>query len=109
MVEVINPAAFRERLTIQAPSVTKDGRGQAITTFADWQTVWAKVKETASAENDNANRLQGVKNYAVTIRHFSGITLKHRLLYNGNTLDITSLVNQGRNQYIEITAISREK
>ena len=97
------------RITIQQATTTKDGRGQAVTTYTNWCEVWAKVDETSATETDSANRQQGVRNYTVTIRHRDGLTMKNRLLYNSNPMEITSITNQGRKQYIEISAVKREK
>ena len=98
-----------KRITIQSPVFTTDSRGQAVTSFVNLATVWANVEETGSSEAEQTNRMQGTRNYAITIRYMANLTAKNRIVYGTNNLEITSLTTKGRNQYIEIIAVSREK
>lgn len=97
------------RIIIQSPIFTTDTRGQAVTTFADTATVWANVEETGANEAEQANRLQGSRNYTIIIRYRASLTAKNRIVFGTTNLEITGLTTKGRNQYIEISAVSREK
>lgn len=109
MVNAINPAQFDQRITIQVGSQSKGPSGQALTTYADLCQAWAKVEENGAGEQQQGNGLNGVRNITVTLRYIDNITMRNRILHDGRTLDITGVTAVGRKQYLEISAVMREK
>lgn len=97
------------RITIQSQTKRIDGLGQAISDYADEQTVWANIKQTGSGEGEEANRLQGSRSFVITVRHYATLSNRHRIRLNTDILEITGITNTGRRQFTQITAISREK
>lgn len=92
---------LRERVTIQAESVTKGASGEELKEWGDEATVWAQVIPGASSERFLASAGQRVAEvtHTVRIRFRTGITPKMRILWETNRiLEIISVVDpDGRN------------
>ena len=89
---------LRERVEIQAATVTRGDFNEEILTWATSATVWAKVVERGGREPMAADRPVMVVSYEVTIRSGQTVTHKYRLLWRGKTLamdTVTPLVAQG--------------
>ncbi|MBN2744519.1 MAG: phage head closure protein [Marinilabiliaceae bacterium] len=96
-------------LTIQQPTRTTSSMGQPVTTFADVATVWARIEETGASEATEANRAQSIYSARVTIRHYPDITMRHRLMIDGQPHEITGIQNTGRRQFSILTVIRRDQ
>ena len=89
---------MRERVEIQAASMTRGDFNEEILAWATTATVWAKVVERGGREPIAADRPVMLVSYEVTIRAGQTVTHKHRLLWRSKTLGIdtvTPLVAQG--------------
>lgn len=98
MADDIAIGKLRERVEIQAATVTRGDFNEEILTWATTATVWAKVVERGGREPLLADRPVMVVSYEVTIRSCPTVSHKHRLLWRGKTLGIdtvTPLVAQG--------------
>jgi len=102
-------ASLDTPVIVQKATRTVDGSGQAVTSFTDEATVWAKVEDTGASEAEEANRIQGLRSVRVTVRYYAGLTMRHRLLIGGLIHDITGIANVGRNEQTIINAVTREQ
>lgn len=87
---------LRERVTIQAESVTRDASGEELLAWVDETTVWASVTPGASSERFLASAGQRVAEvtHTVRIRYKTGITPKKRLLWESTRiLEILSVID----------------
>jgi SPP1 family predicted phage head-tail adaptor len=92
---------LRHRVAIQARTVTQDGYGATVATWATAATVWASVEPLSGREAWQAQSVRPDVTHTVTIRAYDGLTPKHRLLFDGRTLEIESVVNlEERNRYM---------
>lgn len=74
---------LRERVTIQAETVTRDASGEELLAWGDEATVWASVTPGASNERYLASAGQRVAEvtHTVRIRYKTGLTPKKRLVW----------------------------
>ncbi|KAA9357234.1 phage head closure protein [Larkinella humicola] len=89
----------------QRPTETKSGSGQVIDTFEDLPAIWAaRTDETGGADEkvEGSKRLTAVSLVTFTIRYRSDITVKWRLVSDGDTFDIQHIAPVGRNHLLAI-------
>lgn len=87
---------LRERVTIQAESVTRDASGEELLTWAEVATVWASVTPGASNERFLASAGQRVAEvtHTVRLRFKTGLTPKMRLIWESTRiLEIISVID----------------
>lgn len=95
---VAGAGELRERVEIQAATVTRGDFNEEVLTWTTAATVWAKVTERGGREPLAADRPVMVVSYEVTIRSGPTVTHKHRLVWRSKTLGIdtvTPLTAQG--------------
>lgn len=90
---------LRERVTIQAATVTQDSYGEPIETWANLATnptVWANVGSRASGERfiSGAEQVQASVSHTVRIRYRADVTVLMRLIWRTNrTLQIENVID----------------
>lgn len=102
-------ASLDTPVIIQKATRTVDGSGQAVTSFANEATVWAMVEDAGASESEEANRIQGLRTFRVTVRYYGGLTMRHRLFIDNTVHDITGIANVGRNEITIINTVTREQ
>jgi SPP1 family predicted phage head-tail adaptor len=89
----MNAGSLRKRLIIQASTDTQSASGAYTKTWATLATVWANVVQTSGMTEDSGGSVHADKTYTVTIRYYSGVTPKNRLLWGSRILNIDSVIN----------------
>ena len=91
----MNPGKLNRRVVIQARTLTKDGTGSRVETWADSATVWAEAvtQKGREATLADADRTQDTRQFR--IRHRALTTTDHRLLYQSRFYDITGITEEG--------------
>ncbi len=84
---------LRDRVTLQAGAHTDDGVGGRTESWTTVGTLYAQVLPTGGRERLEAGSMRGVQGWRVTLRYRSGVTVAHRLLWNGTPLDIQSVAD----------------
>lgn len=84
-----------QRVTLQSRSPGLDAYGQQKSTWEDVATVWAEVTPQAGAEPTKSGAQREVAHYTAVIRYRSGTAPAMRLLFNGQVLNIQSVVDEG--------------
>ncbi len=105
----MNIGKLRHRVTVQQMTETRDTTGEVIETWTDVATRWAYVEPMRSSEKDKRG-IEAVENtYKVTLRYQAGlVTTARRLVYNGQLLDIESVINVNEaNTTYEVTCRGR--
>lgn len=108
---MINAGELNQRITLQQKTTTRNAIGEAVVTWSDVATVWAKVMPLRGNAFYAANQEQHVVDARFMIRERSGLSVGMRLLWKGQPYDITNLI-PGTDQYqdtIEINAINGVK
>ncbi len=98
--------AMRHRLVLQQEVKTADGGGGHGKTWSTYATVWGRLEPLSGAERLRAERLESPVTHRVTIRHRSGVTAAHRILFGTRAFNIASVRNPDeRGRFLEIWAI----
>ena len=108
---MINAGELNQRITLQQKTTTRNAIGEAVVTWSDVATVWAKVMPLRGNAFYTANQEQHVIDARFLIRERAGLNVGMRLLWKGQPYDITNLI-PGTDQYqgtIEITAVNGVK
>lgn len=80
---------MRERLTLQALTETDDGMGGFGKAWADVETVWGRTWGATGQERTIAAMTQASVARHFAIRYYASLTTKHRVVYEGQTYNIT--------------------
>ena len=75
--------ALDQRVTLQAPRSTVDGRGQRILEWEDVATVWAQAQPLRGREFFAAGQMQSSVEVRFRIRHRPDVQGSWRLLWRG--------------------------
>ena len=89
----MNIGPKRHRVEIQARAVSRDEYGGIAATWETVATVWGEVIELSGRELWQAAQVRPDLTSRVTIRYYEGLTPKHRLIVDGRTLNIESVIN----------------
>lgn len=86
---------MRDRVVIQRRDII--GQGETGQPLEGWTTVatrWAEVVVTGGAEVLKADAIQGELVHQITMRNSYKVTNEHRLIHNGNILNIVTVIPQ---------------
>jgi SPP1 family predicted phage head-tail adaptor len=103
---MIDPGKFTERVQILAPTNTQGASGEAIITWGDYGTRWAKVELLGGTELTKSDVILPLSRAKFTFRYNEDITEAYRLVWNGQTWDISNINVVGRKAFLEIMADS---
>lgn len=73
--------------------VDADPFGQSTRDFETLANVWAKVEEKSGSEGEDGNQLVATKKVEFFIRYRSDINEQMRIIYNGGTYKIETILN----------------
>ena len=99
-------AALDERIDLQSFTTTADAYGGLTKTWATYSTAWARIEyaATTSGEDYQQHVNLSILRIGFTCRWRSGVTVKDRVLYNGEYYDIVKIEVLGRRKFLKITA-----
>jgi len=94
---------LRNRVTIQTPTVTQDGQGASVTTWATLVKTYAAIWPLRGKEFFEAQQLGGEISHRVRLRYYPGLSIKDRILWGSRYLKINSIINlDERNAELEM-------
>ncbi|WP_377810620.1 phage head closure protein [Azospirillum sp. A29] len=85
---MIGAGELDQRVRIEQPADTPDGRGGVTKGWAELATVWAKVRPIAGRERAAAGQIEAAATYRVVIRRRTDVTTDCRILWQGRTMNI---------------------
>lgn len=96
---------LRHRIAIQAVTESRDANtGEVSESWATAATVWGAITPTSGGETWRNLQVQPTTTHVVEIRHYSGLTPRHRLQYDSRTLEIMHVTNveeRGRTMLVQ--------
>lgn len=97
---------LREQVTIQQTVPATDSLGSQVETQEDVITVWASVVGTSGVEENKDEGITAITTYTVTMRYLNSVTVTsaNQLQWNGQTLQILSVVNDPKRTTLTIVA-----
>jgi SPP1 family predicted phage head-tail adaptor len=97
----MNPGKLDRRLTIQTRTLTQDGAGGRVETWADGFDVWAELVSHQNSESILADADRAADDRQFRIRYRRGLASgTHRVFYQLKFYDITGITEDGRNQML---------
>lgn len=97
---------LRHEITIQAVTTTQDGYGGQTESWSTFATVRASVEPLQGREYFAAQQVQAEVTTRFRIRYLSGVTPKMRVLYDGRTFNVASVINPNeRSHELHIMAV----
>lgn len=94
-IKGIDPAKFRERITIQNNNRASDGQGGYTDSWTTGTTVWAQVKQLRMGEKYIQMQMKAPADYEFTIRYNTALGLDNdsRIVYDGDNYNIVGIDN----------------
>ena len=96
---------LRHRLTVQAPSTSRDSRGRRGDTWTDVATAGAEIVALSGGEGETSRQLLATATHRVTMRYPRAyeLTTKHRLKFGSRYFNIGLIQNLGElNRMVEL-------
>lgn len=94
----LRAGSLRDRVTLQNPPATDDGAGGQVGGWTTVAVLNADVRPMSANQQLLAGAPQGVTVYRVTVRYRAGISSAQRLLWRGQALAITGVMNPDGNR-----------
>lgn len=90
---------LRDRVMIQAKSVTRDAYGGEIVTWGTLATVWALVESLSGREylaaNQGVDQARSLREVRVVIRPRDDVVPWHRVVHGSRLLEIAAVIPKG--------------
>lgn len=90
------------RITIQNRVETQNTLGEAVISYTTFAQVWAEVVPLRGREYFTAAQTVPEAQLRIRIRYMTGVTEKHRIVYEGVNCDILHIAEIGRKEGLEI-------
>ena len=92
------------RIAIQEATTSTDGDNQTVETWTEWASSWAQFIPQAGTEELEGESVVPVQTARFVIRWRSGVTTAMRVIHDGETYYIRSVMEIGRRVGLDITA-----
>jgi len=98
----LNPGEYTHQITLQKKSITQDSELNAIETWQDWRTVWAKPLAKTSREFYRLSTNNTEITEVFKIRYIAGVTAHQRIKFGSRYLEIIGdPINEGE-KFVEL-------
>ena len=88
--------------TVQTPTESANGIGEPILTWSDFATRWIAIVPLTGNEQMTAMAQEGSVTHRIRMRYTSGMKPKMRLISEGRTFEVMSVVERGRREEHEL-------
>lgn len=90
---MIATGVLRHRVDVQRLTQTDNDDGTFGESWLTVDSVWASVQPLTGVEYFEAQQAKSLATHRVRMRHYPGLTVKHRLLFNGRTFNIEAVMD----------------
>lgn len=84
------------KAVIQQPTEARNSLGEFTLTWSDWATRYIALLPLSGTETINALALEATVTHRVRMRYTSGLQPKFRIVAEGRTFEIISVLEKGR-------------
>jgi len=98
----MNIGSLRDRITIQNFTITYNVLNEPIKTWTDFVTVWAEVMINQGREFWGAKKLNAELSGIIKIRFNHDITELMQIIYDGETYQITAVIQDVKKSWTEL-------
>lgn len=95
------------RIVLEQNTPTRDSLGAPIASWATFATVWAQVRPQRGTEPFQGDQENPRRPTTFRLRYRGDLTEDMRIVYAGDTYDIESIAEIGRQEGLEITATAQ--
>jgi len=96
---------MRHKIAIQAATVSISDHGDAVQKWADVATVFADVRAVKASEDFISDKSFGRITHTIVTRFRDDVSSKNRIMWNGKTLNITSVLPDRRDHSMMLEAV----
>lgn len=82
-----------DRIEIQSREISQDTFGDGLQVWSTVATRWGSIEQVSGREVWQANQLNPDVNVKITLRYYSGLTPRHRLVNGDRTFNIDSVID----------------
>lgn len=91
--------------TIETPTESTNAIGEPMLTYSTFATRWIALLPLSGSEQINALAAEGSVTHRVRMRYTSGLKPKMRLVSDGRTFEILSVMERGRRAEHELMVV----
>lgn len=88
---------LRHRVALQSATETTSAMGQVERVWSTYATVYAAVQPKGGSEVESEDETRAERTWQVTIRYRDDVLPRHRLTWDGKTLDIAAVLPDSTN------------
>lgn len=101
---MIRAGLLNHRVQLQKPAEVRGLTGEATLQWTTDATVWASVDGLSTRELLQAQQANVIATHKIIIRHYPTLTHEWRIMWEGKTLEISSVVSRDHSTRMEILA-----
>ncbi len=90
----IDAGELRQRIQIQANTVTQSALGQPLDSWATVATRWASVKPASGQMFVATEQVRNATTHKIVLRYYAGLTPRHRIVFKTRVFNILSVINE---------------
>lgn len=99
---------FDQKIEIQRQALTKNNFGEEAIAYTHFASAWAAVNYKGGREGFYASQVVATGEVVFKIRYIASLSETMRIVYKGRNYNISHIVEVGRNDILEITAIMHD-
>lgn len=92
----MNTGILDTKAVIQQPTEARNSLGEFTLTWSDWATRFIALLPLSGTETINALALEATVTHRVRMRYTAGLQPKFRIIAEGRTFEIISVLEKGR-------------
>lgn len=93
---------LRSQVSIEQPSMTRDGAGQRLAGWAEVRKAWADIRHTGGLEAIRAGAVTGKINASIRIRYCEDIDGSMRVVYGAKVYQITAVLPDAGRAHVDL-------
>jgi SPP1 family predicted phage head-tail adaptor len=92
----MNTGQLDKKAVIQQPVEARNSLGEYTLTWSDWATRYIAILPLSGVESINALAVEATVTHRIRMRYTNGLQPKFRIIAEGRTFEIISVLEKGR-------------
>jgi SPP1 family predicted phage head-tail adaptor len=92
----MNTGQLDKKAVIQQPVEARNSLGEYTLTWSDWATRYIAILPLSGVESINALAVEATVTHRIRMRYTNGLQPKFRIISEGRTFEIISVLEKGR-------------
>lgn len=98
----VRAGKLRHRVELQAPAESLNTTGEVIEEWRTERQAWVEIKPLSARELTQNEQVEARTTHTMTMRYWSGLTPKHRVLYRDRVFFITGIVDSMERRAVQM-------